>query len=433
MEIAPNLVTDEFKIFEDPAPPSPIAPEHQVAPSNDGVGLGAIYGSDNRIEVSAIDDEARRNLAQAVCGIFDGPRIAVNASTYEVRPASTLRAQLAAKFPSTPLDPLVRFADQPVAACGSGALIDSRHIITSAHTFFNADGTEKRDPTQTWIAFGWTQASGNEMLASNVFKGKRVVAWAYDADKGRGSSDWAIIELGKPDDPSKSAISNLPTMPLSVEDAPMNAPLWMVGHPCGLPQKYATGKVTDRNTLSFSTNLDAFEANSGSPVFNATNQLVGILMSGPDADYTVIGGKVIEADYNEYNPTRVCKTQPVYSAFTASYTVQFSVGSDIFADSTDDLNLSLNIFHQTNDTSSPGIFGWGRNTSYERDVEYTEGPGFPTTFTFEKRPSRFWTDDLQLESIKLLRGGVSVHQYLGGWLTSTEPRMQFALSNRYTL
>jgi V8-like Glu-specific endopeptidase len=59
-----------------------------------------------------------------------------------------------------------------------------------------------------------------------------------------------------------------------------------MGHPSGLPMKYADGaKVFGNFDNYFSTNLDTFGGNSGSPVFNAkTNEVVGILVRG-DIDY----------------------------------------------------------------------------------------------------------------------------------------------------
>ena len=61
------------------------------------------------------------------------------------------------------------------------------------------------------------------------------------------------------------------------------ARLFVIGHPCGLPQKYAPGAKVRDNTPApfFVANLDTYGGNSGSPVFNATSYKVeGILVRG---------------------------------------------------------------------------------------------------------------------------------------------------------
>ena len=61
----------------------------------------------------------------------------------------------------------------------------------------------------------------------------------------------------------------------------------MLGHPSGLPMKYTGGaKAFEIEDNYFTTNLDSFGGNSGSPVFNAkTLEVEGILVRG-DVDYT---------------------------------------------------------------------------------------------------------------------------------------------------
>ena len=59
--------------------------------------------------------------------------------------------------------------------------------------------------------------------------------------------------------------------------------LFVIGHPCGLPQKYAPRARVRDNTPApfFVANLDTYGGNSGSPVFNSTSSTVeGILVRG---------------------------------------------------------------------------------------------------------------------------------------------------------
>ncbi len=63
--------------------------------------------------------------------------------------------------------------------------------------------------------------------------------------------------------------------------------VYMIGYPMGIPQKVALNAtiVDNSHTQYFYTSLDAFQGNSGSPVFDfATNKVIGILVSG-ELDY----------------------------------------------------------------------------------------------------------------------------------------------------
>ena len=66
----------------------------------------------------------------------------------------------------------------------------------------------------------------------------------------------------------------------------VGTPLVMIGHPSGLPQKISDkAKVLAIRPNGFTTDLDAFQGNSGSAVFNASNgELLGILVNGNE-DY----------------------------------------------------------------------------------------------------------------------------------------------------
>jgi hypothetical protein len=59
----------------------------------------------------------------------------------------------------------------------------------------------------------------------------------------------------------------------------------ILGHPCGLPIKYAPGGAVRGNNAKtfFRADLDAFGGNSGSPVFGDDWTVEGLLISGaPD-------------------------------------------------------------------------------------------------------------------------------------------------------
>ena len=63
--------------------------------------------------------------------------------------------------------------------------------------------------------------------------------------------------------------------------------LILIGHPTGLPKKTdKTGVVTGVSDDIIRGNTDSFGGNSGSPVFDANGNLIGILSGGDPADFT---------------------------------------------------------------------------------------------------------------------------------------------------
>ncbi|MCP4151268.1 MAG: trypsin-like peptidase domain-containing protein, partial [bacterium] len=68
-------------------------------------------------------------------------------------------------------------------------------------------------------------------------------------------------------------------------------PVYVIGHPVGLPLKYSPGaKVSDTRAAYFSADLDIYSCNSGSPVFNSTDHtVVGIVVRGDSQDFRWTG------------------------------------------------------------------------------------------------------------------------------------------------
>jgi V8-like Glu-specific endopeptidase len=112
---------------------------------------------------------------------------------------------------------------------------------------------------------------------NNLYKCKKVVFATLGGDE-----DYAIIQL------DRKVVGRKPLKLRKSGVIKTSQSLFVMGHPSGLPQKYADGaKVFDHKGAFFSTNLDTFGGNSGSPVFNAENyEVEGILVRG-NTDYVV--------------------------------------------------------------------------------------------------------------------------------------------------
>jgi hypothetical protein len=99
--------------------------------------------------------------------------------------------------------------------------------------------------------------------------------------------------------------------------------VFVVGHPCGLPQKVAgKARVADnRETTHFAATLDTYGGNSGSGVFNATTfELEGLLVRG-QTDFVSVGGCYVSQVY----PSTGSKGEDVMR--TAGWLAQLPAGS----------------------------------------------------------------------------------------------------------
>ncbi len=173
-----------------------------------------------------------------------------------------------------------KFSDQPTISDCSGFLIDDQYLATAGHCVIDGGELKKGNSyhceDNTWLFDYNTKSNGNTNLDSvpvkNNYRCVQVVYAILEDDK-----DFAIIKLDRKvegRDPLQFRTSG------KIAD---QAEVFVIGHPSGLPKKYSGEAVVKENTSQdyFSTNLDTFGGNSGSPVFNAkTNEVEGILVRG---------------------------------------------------------------------------------------------------------------------------------------------------------
>ncbi|MBW2257226.1 MAG: trypsin-like peptidase domain-containing protein [Deltaproteobacteria bacterium] len=138
-------------------------------------------------------------------------------------------------------------------------------------------------------------------------------------------SDWALVQLDRP---------VVGYTPLAIRESgiiPDNEPIYVIGHPVGLPKKFAGGhdvegrpwSVVKDNTPGpyFRSNLDTYGGNSGSPTFNKNTGIVeGILVRGAgDWDFSGVDddGTCVQSafcadgcpDYQWEDVTRITEIQ----------------------------------------------------------------------------------------------------------------------------
>ena len=132
-----------------------------------------------------------------------------------------------------------------------------------------------------WM-FDYEVDSSNRFTAlnhssENIYKCEKVIFATLTNE-----NDYAIIKL------DRKVTGRTPLKVRKNKKIELNEDLFVIGHPSGLPKKIAMGARVLKNSDKefFTTNLDTFGGNSGSPVFNAnTLEVEGILVRGR-TDYT---------------------------------------------------------------------------------------------------------------------------------------------------
>jgi V8-like Glu-specific endopeptidase len=230
-------------------------------------GAEVVYGTDDRIETFALKG-ARAAAARATVAIVDMSAIRNNGDG-----TSTLLGQSLGKREQ--LCPGQRFARQPTPASCSGVLLAPDIVATAGHCVDRATLAT----TRFVFDFAMTDATRARTTIPNIkiYRPRRILAQVLSGD----GSDYAVVQL------RRVVRDRKPATLQRIGRIATGTPLYVIGHPNGLPAKLAGGAkvLANRSRTFFKANLDTFEGNSGSPVFDAaTNRVAGILVRG-DPDY----------------------------------------------------------------------------------------------------------------------------------------------------
>lgn len=254
---------------------------------------------DSRIELRSLNPSEPWQLeilknAQAVGMIVEKNRLhAITDSIFQLDIGTTLTE----RFSLCPNEP---FGEQPIIGLGTAFIIGDQTMMTAGHVFQG----ELRDYV---VVFGFelTNKAGEFqrlILAKDIYTPSSIVYQDQDLDllafKVSRPLDRRILKLAL-----KSSF-------------PRNMPVYMIGHPSGLPKKVAlNASVQDQeDPRNFYTTLDSFQGNSGSPVFELeTNEVIGVLVSGM-VDYQWNG----TCNYSSICNIPYCKGEKVTSLWALS-------------------------------------------------------------------------------------------------------------------
>lgn len=190
------------------------------------------------------------------------------------------------------------FRQQPVVSgrmC-TGFLVGEDIIATAGHFVREKNVTDLR------IIFGYKMEDPYTPVIRvsnhNIYKGEKLIRMVYRSLNDDGS-DWALVKLDrKVESRAKAVLSGTTARGQSI---------YVLGHPCGLPLKYAPGACVHYiNKAYFGADLDIYSGNSGSPVFDSvTHEVIGMVVRGDNRDFRWTGRGWITVMY----PNPVIRSQ----------------------------------------------------------------------------------------------------------------------------
>ena len=231
-------------------------------------GTRVIYGEDNRLDLYETQNPLHVLLAQSTAGMVSNRVLKrTSADLYKITRRITLEEGMN-------LCPSEKFSQQPVLANCSGFLVGDDILVSAGHCFKGpAEGSCQ---THSWV-FGLHMESDDEInldniSEDNVYRCKKVIKAEFNINE-----DYAVIQL------DRKVVNRKPLKFRTQGKVSRSSELVVIGHPTMMPLKVSAGGnvIGNSNPFQFTTNLDTFQGNSGSAVFDAnTGLLEGILVSG---------------------------------------------------------------------------------------------------------------------------------------------------------
>lgn len=239
----------------------------------------AIFGADDRESITA----GSRSFA-----FSRSTAVAVLSSNIE--PTAVGKLKLNLDDLSQMFCPSVRFArSQGLSYACTGFLVGPDLIATAGHCMVNTGNT--RNETEMYCkAYSWLFDYRQDVNSQNIdpanhYKCKKIIYAVKD--ERAPFRDFALVQLERP-------VTGRTPYKISTTPVSRSNTFSMLGHPFGMPMKRSVNARLLVNTLSrqsFLTSLDAFWGNSGSPVFNEKEEIVGILVGGTPSANTVTTGR----------------------------------------------------------------------------------------------------------------------------------------------
>jgi hypothetical protein len=237
--------------------------------------MRAVYGTDDRSDLDEIErllagtqDAGKRDYWKAALDVARGVGAWIPGES--VQPDGTFLG-VVSLGEGMALCPGQKFASQPRAALGTAFLVAPDLVVTAKHVLKQAG-----DWQGLALVFDFELRQGaNPTKVGPIYRPTEVVASGGDGK----TFDWAVVRLDR-------AVAGGRVLELA-EGSPGSGPrpddeLCLWGHSAGTPKKFMRGRATanDARANSFRAELDAFGGDSGSPVFDRSFRVVGLLFGG---------------------------------------------------------------------------------------------------------------------------------------------------------
>lgn len=240
-----------------------------------------VYGSDNRKDISRVINPKIKEISKSIAGRVDNFSFDESNGKISFANTDTLSSPWTRNLCSDE-----KFAKQKILPTCTGFLVGEDLLATAGHCILDRKSNSAMSgknigacPSHSWL-FDYKANRRGSVKTKNITKRNIYKCSEVIEAKLNDLEDYALIRL------DRKVSGRKPLKLKSSGKTRGGTKIYVIGHPSGLPMKYANGaKVFDVHNSYFSTNLDTFGGNSGSPVFNAkTNEVEGILVRG-DIDY----------------------------------------------------------------------------------------------------------------------------------------------------
>lgn len=254
--------------------------------------------SDERLEFYDITDNPVRMNARAVAAVCFSTDLIPEGNDF-------FKLKTKTYGPTFNLHETELFYNQPIAAgrMSTGVLVGKDTIAIPPH-FVNEKNVDHLRFVFDFVMEDPVSPAENIPL-DNIYKAAAILDRVF-----KPGSNWALVKLDR-------NVTGRETAILSQRDIFDEQPLYVIGHPCGLPLKYAPGANARKITNTyFRADLDVYSGSSGSPIFCAdTHELIGTVSRGNTADYRWTEAGWITLRYPKTVPGSICTRTPQFSHY----------------------------------------------------------------------------------------------------------------------
>lgn len=239
-----------------------------------------VYGDDNRLDVKNVGKVSQ--LTKAIAGRVSNSKFQYVDVDGKQRSHISFKNifKLSDMFGGNVCKDEKFSSQQTITDC-TGFLVDEDILVTAGHCITSPGTTIQNTVNLSCARFSWLFDFQVNSLGvyntSNIPVDKIVGCQKIIYATVDLKQDFAVIKL------NRKVKGRTPLKFRKVGYVKNNQELFVIGHPSGLPMKYAGDAqvLENEHPNYFATNLDTFGGNSGSPVFNSTTKEVeGILVRG---------------------------------------------------------------------------------------------------------------------------------------------------------